>query len=115
MPHLEDHEIEDLGKYMWQLESMHDPYDLHSTQKKMSWFVRRLVAEHRDRGTTLEFYAEPDTYYAIGFFPDPPCGDFMDDFTNVDSGSVYGMKPGRRAREALGWKSYDIPEEEANG
>ena len=46
----------------------------------------------------LAFYADPDTYYAIGFFPDPPCGEFMDDFS--DTGYL-GMKPGARARAVL--------------
>jgi hypothetical protein len=42
----------------------------------------------------LEFYADPDTYYAIGFFPDPPCGDFIEDFDEL-------RKPGARARKVL--------------
>lgn len=28
----------------------------------------------------LGFYANPETYHAILFLPDPPCGAFMDDF-----------------------------------
>jgi len=53
----------------------------------------------------LEFYAEADTYCAIGFFPDPPCGEFMGDFDKL-----YGdftehdydrPMPGMRARHAL--------------
>jgi hypothetical protein len=43
------------------------------------------------------FYGHPDTYFAIGFFPDPPCGQFMDDFSNTE----LGFKPGKNAREAL--------------
>lgn len=46
----------------------------------------------------LEFYANPETYFAIGFFPDSPTGDFMDDFD--DTGEL-GFKPGKRARSAL--------------
>ena len=45
----------------------------------------------------LTFYADPDTYFAIGFFPDPPCGEFMDDFDEFDSQT----KPGAAARKAL--------------
>lgn len=45
----------------------------------------------------LRFYADPATYHAIGFFPDPPCGEFMEDFDEVDG----DMRPGKRAREAL--------------
>jgi len=45
------------------------------------------------------FYANPETYVAVGFFPDPPCGEFMDDFS--ETGDL-GRKPGKRARQALG-------------
>lgn len=27
----------------------------------------------------LEFYADPDTYFAVGFWFDPPCGGFDED------------------------------------
>lgn len=61
----------------------------------------------------LEFYADPNTYIAIGFLPDPPCGDFMDDFEELEGelghpdGGTW-TKPGKRARAALGAtpKSY---------
>ena len=43
--------------------------------------------------TAVEFYADEMTYFAIAFLGDPPCGQFIDDFTED--------KPGRRAREAL--------------
>jgi len=42
----------------------------------------------------LAFYADTDTYFAIGIFPDPPCGDFITDFDEH-------KKPGARARKAL--------------
>jgi hypothetical protein len=45
----------------------------------------------------LGFYADPGTYAAIGFLPDPPCGDFLDDFEDTE----LGRKPGKRARAAL--------------
>jgi hypothetical protein len=45
----------------------------------------------------LEYYADPATYFGIGFFPDPPCGDFINDGSETD----LGMKPGAKAREAL--------------
>ena len=47
---------------------------------------------------TLRFYADPTTYFAIGFFPDPPNGQFMDDF---DDTGFLGMKPGKRARHMM--------------
>lgn len=49
----------------------------------------------------LEFYADPDTYFAIGFFPDPPNGDFMEDFEELRDGAATIVKPGKRARKAL--------------
>jgi hypothetical protein len=42
----------------------------------------------------LMFYANPNTYFAIGFFPDPPCGKFIDDFDKT-------KKPGALARKVL--------------
>jgi len=45
----------------------------------------------------LCFYADPKTYFAIGFFADPPCGDMMKDFTETE----YGEKPGKLGRETL--------------
>lgn len=50
----------------------------------------------------LEFYADPDTYCAIGFFPDPPCGEFIDDFSDDHGNENYRRPmPGKRARAAL--------------
>lgn len=46
----------------------------------------------------LDFYADPDTYFAVAVVGDPPCGEFVNDFSEVDG----EMRPGRRAREALG-------------
>lgn len=46
----------------------------------------------------LIFYANPETYFAIGFFPDPPCGDFMVDFEICGD---HGNKPGKLARAVL--------------
>lgn len=50
----------------------------------------------------LEFYADPETYFAIGFMPDRPCGEFMEDFEDVehDDGGKW-FKPGKRARAVL--------------
>ncbi|MDD5649734.1 MAG: hypothetical protein PHF86_04840 [Candidatus Nanoarchaeia archaeon] len=42
----------------------------------------------------LCFYADPDTYFAIGFFPDLPCGEFIKDFDE-------SKKPGARARSVI--------------
>ena len=48
----------------------------------------------------LTFYANPETYFAIGFLPDRPCGEFADDVS--DTGEPYGWRPGAKAREAIG-------------
>ncbi len=47
----------------------------------------------------LAFYADPNTYFAIGFLPDPPNGEFMGDFSVTE----LGQKPGKLAREVLEW------------
>lgn len=49
----------------------------------------------------LAFYAYPETYFAIGFFSDPPCGEFIEDFSETE----LGWKPGKLAREVLGWEN----------
>ena len=55
----------------------------------------------------LHFYADPDNYFAIGFFPDRPCGEFIEDFKDdywedFGSGIVYERPmPGQLAREVL--------------
>lgn len=46
----------------------------------------------------LQFYADPATYFAIGFLPDRPCGDFINDFDETED---FGWKPGKLARSAL--------------
>ena len=62
-----------------------------------------LKAENRRLRKALEFYADPETYFAIGFFPDRPCGSFMKDFSSVPTPWGHGTrkKPGKRARKAL--------------
>lgn len=51
-------------------------------------------------GSALLFYADPDTYFAVGFWFDPPCGGFEDDFDEGHEEYDRPM-PGKRAREAL--------------
>ncbi len=47
----------------------------------------------------LAFYANPDTYTAVSFIFDPPCGDFRNDFE--DLGKHKGRKPGKLARSVV--------------
>ncbi len=54
----------------------------------------------------LEFYANPETYFGIGFFPDSPSGEFIEDFEELTGGLGHPdggewVKPGKRARAAL--------------
>ena len=60
-----------------------------------------LNKELRRAYKVIKYYANPETYFAIGFFPDPPCGDFMKDFSETD----LGLKPGKKARKFLYEKS----------
>lgn len=65
---------------------------------KNKWLAVKLAevtAELNDAVEVLEFYGNPDTYFAIGFLPDTPCGEFMQDFSEVAG----VMRPGKRARD----------------
>lgn len=55
----------------------------------------------------LEFYANPLTYFAIGFICDSDPGEFINDFDNPDP--RLGEKPGKLARAAL-----ELPTENLN-
>lgn len=69
----------------------------------------RVAAEKREAALreALSFYADPESYFAIALWTDPPCGEFADDLdesykdmpefeTNME-----GERPGARARKAL--------------
>lgn len=62
------------------------------SNKQMQLIINKLIS-------TISFYADPVTYFAIGFNPDHPSGDFMDDFSET----VMGSKPGKLARKTLVW------------
>jgi len=68
--------------------------------------IERLHAREGRLVEALEFYADPETYFAISFLYDPPCGEFADDFEELSGelghpdGSEW-TKPGKRARAAL--------------
>lgn len=50
----------------------------------------------------LEFYADPDSYYAIGFSPYRCCGPFMKDFSDDHESYLYNCPmPGKLARQVL--------------
>ncbi|SRR6266851_2871119 len=62
--------------------------------------ARQHIAKYRE---ALRFYAVPETYIAIGIFPDPPCGEFINDYGEAyraaDGNTV--VVPGEKARAAL--------------
>lgn len=62
-----------------------------------------LKVENARLRVALEFYADPDTYAAIVFWPDRPCGDFMNDFDEEfeDTFGYDRPMPGKTARAAL--------------
>jgi hypothetical protein len=50
----------------------------------------------------LEFYADPATYHALAIWADPPCGDFVEDFSDDHGDDFYNREmPGKTARAAL--------------
>jgi hypothetical protein len=69
--------------------------DRELTKARME--IARLV-------TALEFYAEPDNYFATTFLFDPPCGEFRDDFSRdrwTKLRQFDRAMPGKRARRAI--------------
>lgn len=72
---------------------LHGSLSTHGENSKVALSLQQVLA----------FYADPETYFAIGFFPDPPNGDFMEDFSETE----LGRKPGKRARVALGLEEDD--------
>ena len=64
------------------------------TDKKLIALQHKIIRELTD---TVIFYADIETYFAIAFLSDPPCGEFITDFEKSD----LGLKPGKRARRAL--------------
>jgi hypothetical protein len=70
--------------------------------------VQELTDEVEGYRKALEFYADPDTYFACGFAFDPPCGDFPTDFCE-EHGADYTTRPlpGMRARAALSGEAHE--------
>ena len=79
----------------------HSPLWVKLIRKYVKNFTA-LKKENVKLRKTLKFYANPDTYHAIGFLLDPPCGDFAKDFSHDHGGSFYERAmPGKKARRAL--------------
>ena len=50
----------------------------------------------------LNFYADPDTYFAIMILSDPPCGEFYYDFSDDHKSNQYdNPMPGKLARKVI--------------
>jgi len=60
---------------------------------------RDVIKELRE---ALCFYADPESYFAIGFLPDSPCGEFIEDFSEVEEAYIgKTVRPGKLAREVI--------------
>lgn len=59
--------------------------------------ISDLTRELEEARDVIEFYANPETYFAVSFIGDPPCGEFVEDISETH----LGWKPGRRARAFL--------------
>lgn len=69
---------------------------------------KRYIRQLED---ALDFYADPENYFAIAFMADPPCGAFADDFEDIED---IGFKPGKRARQVLDY-GYNVVEHPKSG
>jgi len=92
---------------IWKVRQHNSQKDLRTSCRELIALIRSLdeaiaciaVAESQTLLLeTLQFYADPMTYFAVGFFPDSPYGEFMEDFSETEE---LGEKPGKRAREVL--------------
>jgi hypothetical protein len=78
-------------------DSWRDQFDLLQATR------RELEADNAKLRAALEFYADPQTYHAIMFVPDRPCGEFIEDFDEEHGDGFYKRPmPGKQARRALG-------------
>ncbi len=68
--------------------------------KRMGRHIGRMIQ-------ALTFYADPETYFAIGFMGDPPHGPFLEDFEEIDG----AHRPGKKARAALDETAAISPED----
>ncbi len=82
--------------------------------------VEKLTLRLEAAERTLEFYARPETYHAVLFLSDPPCGEFMEDFAALsddwqplDGGHYLRPMPGARARAHLDAHPGDAAPSEA--
>lgn len=71
----------------------------------MTGVGEQTTAREAELTKALEFYADPENYFAIAFWFDPPCGAFREDFSDADhlTEEPFGRAmPGKLARQVLG-------------
>ena len=71
--------------------------EIAETAIRLADEVERLREASGNLRKSLEFYANPYSYFGIGFLTDEPCGEFALDFSKTE----LGMKPGALARDEL--------------
>jgi hypothetical protein len=70
---------------------------------KVSKDVQLLLEQRETLANALDFYADPDTWFAVAVVGDPPCGEISEDWSTHGSPDYeHGdERPGKKAREAL--------------
>jgi hypothetical protein len=78
---------------------------------KLGWLPPGRVDDILQKAiNALEFYANPDTYFAIAFIADQPAGEFVDDFSNDHGCDQYERPmPGKMARYAIDYIAQNMP------
>jgi len=78
---------------------------------KLGWLPPGRVEDILQKAiNVLEFYANPDTYFAIAFIADQPAGEFVDDFSNDHGCDQYERPmPGKMARYAIDYIAQNMP------
>lgn len=77
---------------------------LEQARKRIAELEATLERHQRLSGTlhdALKFYADPESYHAIAFMCDRPCGEFADDFGPVTHPHYSRIMPGKHARQTL--------------
>lgn len=69
--------------------------------------IRTAALNAQTATEALEFYANPESYWAIFIVPDRPAGLFADDVGCVLLDDEHDHRHGRRARQALGNEWWD--------
>lgn len=84
---------------------------LHTNLAEATRVNDELRGRMQSMTEALEFYADPDTYFAVEFLFDPPCGRFRNDFSEgYDSYVLYNRPmPGKLARQCLGVEPDEMP------